>query len=74
MPATTGEPVSVSARGLRICAFSAKCATTASISTLHQLAHQAATKRSAAARFIFCALNGFCPLMTRALPGSLPGQ
>src|SRR4029079_15841403 len=64
-PLTTGEPVSVNARGLRICASSAKCARTASISTLRQLAHHAATKGSAAARFIVC------PLMTRPSPRSM---
>src|SRR5204863_2545267 len=53
-PATTAEPVNLSANGLRISAASAKCATTASISTLHQLACHARTKRPAAALSIAC--------------------
>src|SRR5215207_9807274 len=55
-PATTGDSVNLSANGLRISAFSAKCETTASISTLRQLAHHASTKRPAAARSIVCPL------------------
>src|SRR4029450_9656321 len=55
-PATTGEPVNLSASGLRICARSAKWARTASISTLHQFAHHASTNRPAPARSIACPL------------------
>src|SRR6266540_4217395 len=53
-PATTGDSVNLSANGLRISAFSAKCETTASISTLRQFAHHSSTKRPAAARSIVC--------------------
>src|SRR5689334_15744635 len=60
-PATTGEPVNLSARGLRICARSAKWATTASISTLHQFAHHASTNRPAPARSIACPLMRHAP-------------
>src|SRR6185503_4042912 len=55
-PATIGDSVNLSANGLRISAFSAKCETTASISTLRQFAHHASTKRPAAARSIVCPL------------------